>query len=170
MGADGLDLLRQTRQEKTVRRPRVVPPPKHPKAPVLEPSTGTEVSEAATPALPAPGLVDVGQTETSQAPQLPSPAAPGDASVNTDKPSAGTAPRSSGALEKRSFHVDAYVNDYLRDVEREVLDRNDRKLDVSSSAVVRLAFRVLAGQMTPAQVVDRLAATPTTDGPGRKRR
>jgi hypothetical protein len=73
-------------------------------------------------------------------------------------------------LEKRSFHVDAYVNDYLRDVEGEVFERNDRKLDVSSSAVVRLAFRVLAGQMTPAQVVDRLAATPTTDGPGRKRR
>ncbi len=71
---------------------------------------------------------------------------------------------------KRSFHVDAYVNDYLRDVEREVFERNDRKLDVSSSAVVRLAFRVLAEQMTAAQVVDRLAATPTTDGPGRKRR
>lgn len=168
MAADGLDLLRQTRQEKTVRRPRVVPPPKHPKAPVPERSAGTEETEAETPALPAPEVVDIGRTEAPQAPQLSPPAAPTHA--DTNKPSAAAPPPSSGALEKRSFHVDTYVNDYLRDVEREVFERNDRKLDVSSSAVVRLAFRVLAGQMTPAQVVDRLAATPTNDGPGRKRR
>ena len=168
MAADGLDLLRQTRQEKTVRRPRVVPPPKHPKAPVPERSAGTEETEAETPALLAPEVVDIGRTEAPQAPQLPPPAAPTHA--NTNNVSAAAPPPSSGALEKRSFHVDAYVNDYLRDVEGEVFERNDRKLDVSSSAVVRLAFRVLAGQMTPAQVVDRLAATPTNDGPGRKRR
>ena len=168
MAADGLDLLRQTRQEKTVRRPRVVPPPKHPKAPVPERSAGTEETEAETPALLAPEVVDIGRTEAPQAPQLSPPAAPTHA--DTNKPSAAAPPPSSGALEKRSFHVDTYVNDYLRDVEGEVFERNDRKLDVSSSAVVRLAFRVLAGQMTPAQVVDRLAATPTNDGPGRKRR
>jgi len=167
MAADGLDLLRQTRQERTVRRPRVVPPPKHPKAPVAERSAGTGETEAATPVLPVPEVGDISETEAPGAPQLPPPAAPTHA--NTDKPAAAPPP-SSGALEKRSFHVDTYVNDYLRDVEREVFERNDRKLDVSSSAVVRLAFRVLAEQMTAAQVVDRLAAAPTTDGPGRKRR
>ena len=151
-----------------MRRPRVVPPPKHPKAPVPERSAGTEETEPPPPVLPAPAVVDIGTTEAPQAPQLPPTAAPTHA--NTNEPSVAPPPPSSGALEKRSFHVDAYVNDYLRDVEREVFERNDRKLDVSSSAVVRLAFRVLAEQMTAAQVVDRLAATPTTDGPGRKRR
>jgi hypothetical protein len=168
MAADGLDLLRQTRRERTVRRPRVVPPPKHPKAPVPERSAGTAETEPPPPVLPAPTGVDIGTTEAPQAPQLPPTAAPTHTDIN--EPSAVAPPPSSGALEKRSFHVDAYVNDYLRDVEREVFERNDRKLDVSSSAVVRLAFRVLAEQMTAAQVVDRLAATPTSDGPGRKRR
>ena len=152
-----------------MRRPRVVPPPKHPKAPVPERSVGPEEIEASTPARLPPEVVDdIAKTEAPLAPQPPPPAAPTHA--DTNRPSAVAPVPGAGALEKRSFHVDAYVNDYLRNVEWEVFERNDRKLDVSSSAVVRLAFRVLAGQMTPAQVVDRLAATPTTDGPGRKRR
>ena len=76
----------------------------------------------------------------------------------------------SGDLEKLQFYVDDHVRDYLRDVAREVFERNDRKLDISNSAVVRLAFRVLAEHMTSSQVVDHLAAAPQRDAPGRKRR
>lgn len=161
MVTDGLDIMEQTRQTKTARRPRIVPPPIHHKAPL---SAGAGEHREAGGAAPTEldEVVDIRETPKP-------PPEPALISQQGIQGAAKAAPRG-GELEKLQFYVDDHVRGYLRDVQRVVFDRNDRKLDVSNSAVVRLAFRVLAQQMTPTQVIDHLAEAPQSDTPGRKRR
>ncbi len=166
MATDGLDLLEQSRKTKTARRARVVPPPHHPK-PAAEPDCRTE---------PA---ADAEQTPAAAGEQNREPAAAA-ASAESVRPPAGAptrsrrrrqpAPDGGGDLEKLQFYVDAPVRDYLHEVRKVVVNRNDRKLDVSASAVIRLAVHRLAGELSPEQVVDLLGSRTTTDRPGRKRR
>jgi hypothetical protein len=70
-------------------------------------------------------------------------------------------------LRPAQFYVDDRCDDYLRSIRAEALLR---RLDVSGSAVVRLALYRLMEELTPEQVADRLAE-PAADrgGSGRKR-
>lgn len=149
MASDGLAAMEQARQQKTRQR-RIVPPPLHPK--------------------PTPDLAAVeatGEGPGNAAAAITSPTSIERAAGRRPPPKPGP---STGDLEKLQFYVDDHVRQFLRAVAMEVFDRNDRRLDISNSAVTRLAFRVLADHMTVTQVVDRLADTPDSGTPGRKRR
>jgi hypothetical protein len=81
--------------------------------------------------------------------------------------SEATSDPSTAGLRAAQFYIDERCDDYLRDIRIEALTR---KLDVSGSAVVRLALHRLIEELSPGQVADRLAA-PTAErgGSGRKR-
>ncbi len=79
----------------------------------------------------------------------------------------------SGTVEppvKMTFYVDQAMDRYLEDVRIRGLTSRP-KVDVSRSAVVRLALRRLREEMNPEQVKTLLAAQPTDPTKtGRKRR
>lgn len=73
-----------------------------------------------------------------------------------------------GPLRPAQFYIDDAIDGYLRSIRAEALVR---KLDVTGSAVVRLALHRLMQELTPQQVTNRLAepAAPRSSA-GRKRR
>jgi len=71
---------------------------------------------------------------------------------------------------KLTLYLDQDIDRYLEDVRIQGLTAQPR-VDVSRSAVVRLALRRLRSEMTPDQVKSLLAAQPTNGArTGRKRR
>jgi hypothetical protein len=71
-------------------------------------------------------------------------------------------------LRAASVYLEQRHDDYLRAVRAEGFSR---RLDVTASAVVRLALNRLASEMTPGEVADHLTRQPVVDhAPGRKRR
>lgn len=71
-------------------------------------------------------------------------------------------------LRAVSVYLEQRHDDYLRAARAEGFSR---RLDVTASAVVRLALNRLASEMTPGEVADHLARQPLVDqASGRKRR
>jgi hypothetical protein len=71
-------------------------------------------------------------------------------------------------LRAASVYLEQRHDDYLRAARAEGFSR---RLDVTASAVVRLALNRLASEMTPGEVADHLARQPLVDqASGRKRR
>jgi len=71
-------------------------------------------------------------------------------------------------LRAAQFYVDGESDEYLRKVRAEALAR---RLDVTASAVVRLALHRLMSELTPQQVADQLTEPPAwQEGVGRRRR
>ena len=71
-------------------------------------------------------------------------------------------------LRAAQFYVDGESDEYLRSVRAEALTR---RLDVTASAVVRLAMHRLMRELTPRQVADFLTDPPAwQEGAGRRRR
>lgn len=156
---NGLASLTQARQ----RARRTMPPPRHPAAPRHLTSADTQPNYQA----------DSAKTDE----QLPTPPAPL-ASVAgvpgpVDPPAGDKPPATATAIEppvKMTFYVDQAMDRYLEDVRIQGLTSRP-KVDVSRSAVVRLALRRLREEMNPEQVKALLAAQPTDPTrTGRKRR
>lgn len=89
-------------------------------------------------------------------------------SAAPDETSASQATSAAGTLRPAQFYIDDAIDGYLRSVRAEALVR---KLDVTGSAVVRLAVHRLMQELTVQQVTARLAepAAPRSSA-GRKRR
>lgn len=176
---DGLASLTQARQ----RARRVMPPPRHPAI-----SASDSSSPARTPDGPAPAA-DSSRTGSSSAaasgddartrppatePRTRLSAVPAAAGqVPAGDPVAASAPAERQPVEpavKLTLYVDADLDRYLEDVRIHGLTSRP-KVDVSRSAVVRLALRRLRDDMTSEQVKTLLAEQPTDPTrTGRKRR
>ncbi len=156
---NGLASLTQARQ----RARRTMPPPRHPAAPRHLTSSDTQPDDQAD---------DAGSDE-----QLPTPPPPlarvERAPEPADPPAGEGTPATPAAVEppvKMTFYVDQDIDRYLEDVRIQGLTSRP-KVDVSRSAVVRLALRRLREEMNPEQVKALLAAQPTDPTrTGRKRR
>ncbi|NNM96395.1 MAG: hypothetical protein HKL89_02155 [Candidatus Dormibacteraeota bacterium] len=75
-----------------------------------------------------------------------------------------------GATFKVTLYVDQDTDEFMEAARVKGLTSRP-KVDVSRSAVVRLALRRLMDEMSPAEVKSFLAAEPVrSTGPGRKRR
>ncbi len=156
---NGLASLTQARQ----RARRTMPPPRHPAAPRHLTSADTRPSDQPH---------DPGTEE--QPPTSPAPLARAARAPEQVEPVAGEdVSATSGTVEppvKMTFYVDQAMDRYLEDVRIQGLTSRP-KVDVSRSAVVRLALRRLREEMDPAQVKALLAAQPTDPTKtGRKRR
>lgn len=127
---------------------RSMPPPRHPIPP-----------DAAAPAeasSPSPAELDGGFTE--KPPLMPGPTPP------------APSPEATGATFKVTLYVDRQTDEFMEATRVEGL-MSRPKVDVSRSAVVRLALRRLMDEMSTAEVkalLERQAVRST--GPGRKRR
>lgn len=85
-----------------------------------------------------------------------------------DETFASQAASAAGPLRPAQFYIDDSIDGYLRSIRAEALVR---KLDVTGSAVVRLAMHRLMQELTPQQVTNRLAEpTAPRSSAGRKRR
>ncbi len=159
---NGLASLTQARQ----RARRTMPPPRHPAAPRHLTSADTQPNdqphdpgtEERPPTPPAP------LTRVARVPEQ----------VERVEPVAGEdVSATSGTVEppvKMTFYVDQAMDRYLEEVRIHGLTSRP-KVDVSRSAVVRLALRRLREEMNPEQVKTLLAAQPTDPTKtGRKRR
>jgi len=156
---NGLASLSQARQ----RARRTMPPPRHPAAPRHLTSADTHPDDQAD---------DAGNDEQPATP--PPPLARVDrAPESVDPPAVDGTPATPAAVEppvKMTFYVDQDIDRYLEDVRIQGLTSRP-KVDVSRSAVVRLALRRLRDDMNPEQVKALLAAQPTDPTrTGRKRR
>jgi len=156
---NGLASLTQARQ----RARRTMPPPRHPAAPRHLTSADTQPNHQAH------------DRETEE--QLPTPPAPlarvSRAPEQVEAVASDGPPATATAVEppiKMTFYVDQDMDRYLEDVRIQGLTSRP-KVDVSRSAVVRLALRRLREEMNPEQVKALLAAQPTDPTKtGRKRR
>jgi len=162
---NGLASLSEARQ----RARRTMPPPRHP-APRHLTSADTQTSDTQSD--------EQGDPDTSGGPPAPATASRPTTRVNrapdpVEAPVAEGSPAAPPAVEppvKMTFYVGQDIDRYLEDVRIQGLTSRP-KVDVSRSAVVRLALRRLREEMTPEQVKTLLAAQPTDPTkPGRKRR
>lgn len=161
--SDGLSALEGKRAEAVGRRRRQAPPPRHPRAATDEPEAVVDLREDASgdDQLPVPEAA--GNPETG-----PAPAATVGRPRARPTPKGGGTAETEGALRPAQFYVGAQVDDYLRQVRSQAVVR---RLDVTASAVVRLAMERLMAELTPEQVTERLAQpVATRPGSGRKRR
>lgn len=144
---NGLASLNQARE----RARRTMPPPRYPARQL-----------AAAPEQPDPDPVTPQQLPSVEPPRPPEPPV-------TPTQTAQPAPAVNPPV-KLTFYVDEDMDRYLEEVRIHGL--TDRpKVDISRSAVVRLALRRLREEMTAEQVKTLLAAQPTDTGrTGRKRR
>lgn len=178
---DGLAILQDRRERQSNRG---APPPRHPRGASV--STSDDVTDA-EPSSALGSVVDL--TSVQPKPQVQVQPEPGDEPKSGDEVSepaivarSEITTRRSGARKPKSesppalattglraaqFYIDDRCDDYLRDIRVQALVR---KLDVSGSAVVRLALHRLMEQLSSTQVADRLA-TPVGEraGSGRKR-
>lgn len=146
---NGLASLAQARQ----RARRTMPPPRHPAAPLHLASADTQPNDQSL----GPGTEE----------QLPTPATPlarvARAPEQVEPVASEDVSATSGTVEppvKMTFYVDQAMDRYLEDVRIQGLTSRP-KVDVSRSAVVRLALRRLREDMNPEQVKTLLAAQPT---------
>jgi len=106
---------------------------------------------------------------TVEDPDPPDPAAPPAAARPKQRRPAPPAPET-GATVKVTLYVDRDTDEFMEAARVEGLTARP-KVDVSRSAVVRLALRRLMDEMSPAEVKTLLAGQAVrSTGPGRKRR
>lgn len=153
MTADvGLDQMEQQRQ----RVRRQPPPPRHPK-PAADASTGEGVITSKAHQ-PEPKLLPVADDEANR----------GSGSTAAAAGAEWVPVPPAGELRPTPIRFDARTQQYLRE---QGADSKLRGLNVSASAVVRLAMSRLIREVSPQQVNDLLAdAVSERPGPGRKRR
>jgi hypothetical protein len=164
---------------KRERARRSMPPPRHP---VKTPAAG------AAEELPTPANADVagshGPPPAPAAPTQPSGGPPDrlPEAVTASAPAAPTSPapteqaaekpssESAGAPVRVTLYVDRQADEFMEAAR--ILGLSARpKVDISRSAVVRLAMRRLMADMTPEQVKQLLERQEVrADGPGRKLR
>lgn len=162
---NGLATLSDARQ----RARRTMPPPRHPVArdeDSPKPSSATTAPRAEEHPAPSPVADSQPRAEATASPR------PDTAVRPPSKPAVRSA-ASDVVVEppvKLTLYLDQDIDRYLEDVRIQGLTSRPR-VDVSRSAVVRLALRRLRAEMTPEQVKTLLAGQPT-DGSrtGRKRR
>lgn len=152
-GLAGLTQLEQRREAAAVtggRRQRQVPPPKNPKAALPDPLPPAPAAAALdTSAESAPELAADPETSTRPAPVPATPAAAG---------------------VKVTLYVDGVTDEFMEAARIEGLTARP-KVDISRSAVVRLALRRLMAEMSPAEVKALLERQEVDNSrPGRKRR
>ena len=152
---NGLASLAQARE----RARRTMPPPRHPAPRPLDsvPNPGDTAPRTGG------AHVGAGATQASHHPD-------GHGEVELASPGRVTTAIAVQPPVKLTFYVDEELDRYLEDVRIQGLTARP-KVDISRSAVVRLALRRLQDEMTPEQVKTLLAAQPTETGrTGRKRR
>lgn len=154
---------------KRERARRAMPPPRHPRpnsapdgavptdaAPRTPDEPVAEPPEAATPG---------GDQEAAQTPTPTGPAAP-----ETAPPTPSPSPEETGATFKVTLYVDRATDEFMEAARVAGLTSRP-KVDVSRSAVMRLALRRLMDDMTSDQVKQHLESQVVrTTGPGRRRR
>lgn len=157
---NGLASLTHARE----RARRTMPPPRHPAPRRLD-----SVPEV-------PDAVDAKTASRTDEPQEPAdethPGQRPDGHREPEAASPGRTPTPTAVQPpvKLTFYVDEELDRYLENVRIQGLTARP-KVDISRSAVVRLALRRLQDEMTPEQVKTLLAAQPTETGrTGRKRR
>ncbi len=142
------DGLADLEERRTTRRRRQPPPPRHPR-PVDDVTTPTPQE---TP--PPAGREDAPDATPATPP--PSP------------PVFSPQPLPPAPLRAAQFYIDGDSDEYLRHVRAEALAR---RLDVTASAVVRLALHRLMRELNPPQGAAQLAEPPAwQEGAGRRRR
>ena len=157
---DGLSALQAKRDEATGRRHRQAPPPRHPRAVVDLDEPVVDVREDAAQDVETPSTQPAVDEQASERPAMVRKA-PG-------RPKKADAASRDQSLRPAQFYVGAEVDDYLRQVRSQALVR---RLDVTASAVVRLAMERLMTDFTPEQITDQLAQPLAGQkGAGRKRR
>jgi hypothetical protein len=172
---DGLSILQGRREQQSNRG---APPPRHPRRvsvatsdtdSAAEPSPVIDLtSDQAEDDSEAQPVLEPQRADEPSKPKISPRSDPARRRSSVRKPIPERTPASATTgLRAAQFYVDDRCDDYLRDIRVEALVR---KLDVSGSAVVRLALHRLMEELSPAQVADRLA-TPTAErsGSGRKR-
>jgi hypothetical protein len=154
-GLAGLTQLEQRREAAAVtggRRQRQVPPPKNPKA----------APPAPPPPAPAPPAAAL-ETSAESAPELA-------ADHGTSTLPAPVPPAPTAAGVKVTLYVDGVTDEFMEAARIEGLTARP-KVDISRSAVVRLALRRLMAEMSPAEVKALLERQEVDNSrPGRKRR
>lgn len=131
---------------------RSMPPPRHPVA------------------VPAPAKSDKARDEDGTQPPQPPLAAPMTAASPRTKAAPPPAAGEVGAPVKVTLYVDRQADDFMEAARVEGLIARP-KVDISRSAVVRLALRRLMNDMTPSEVKALLESQEVRGtGPGRKRR
>lgn len=149
---------------KRERAKRSMPPPRHP---VKTSSAG------AAEELPAPANTEGSPVARfdgpSEAVTASAPAAQA-SSTPTERAAEKPAPESAGAPVRVTLYVDRQADEFMEAAR--ILGLSSRpKVDISRSAVVRLAMRRLMADMTPEQVKELLERQEVrADGPGRKLR
>lgn len=129
--------------------------------------------ERARRSMPAPrhpvtteGRAPVSETTSSAAAPEPAPGAAGE----PEPPRADPPPAELAAMSKVTLYVDRDTDEFMEATRVAGLTSRP-KVDVSRSAVVRLALRRLMDEMSPAEVKALLAGQVVrSTGPGRKRR
>lgn len=162
---DGLSALQGKRAEAVERRRRQAPPPRHPRVvedPPTEDVVDLRIGEEPDVAPPVPQPAEQPPEVTAQ------PSQSGGRSRSSAPRKSSSAHQADQALRPAQFYVGVEVDRYLREVRSQAVVR---RLDVTASAVVRLAMERLMAELTPEQVTDQLAQ-PLADhkGAGRKRR
>lgn len=164
---DGLASLSAQRN----RARRSMPPPRHPVAVdgAREASkAGQAVSEADQVGEPVPTAASLTAVPASS--KEDAEPAGAEANVNESSAPASRAPAVMGAPVKVTLYIDRDSDEFMEAVRVEGLVAQP-KVDVSRSAVVRLALRRLMGEMSAADVKALLErAEVRNSGPGRKRR
>lgn len=129
--------------------------------------------ERARRSMPAPRHPVTGGDSAVEDVTLPTPPAAPVAPASVAAPRQGRptpAPAELGATFKVTLYVDRDTDEFMEAVRVEGLTSRP-KVDVSRSAVMRLALRRLMDEMSPAEVKTLLAGqTVRSTGPGRKRR
>ena len=142
---DGLASLSAQRE----RARRSMPVPRHPvSARDAVDSVPTDGAATAVAGLPAPPAASITEPEA----QRPGPS-----------------PADTGTTYKVTLYVDRATDEFMEAARVEGLTSRP-KVDVSRSAVVRLALRRLMENMSPAEVKALLEGQAVRAGPGRKRR
>jgi hypothetical protein len=164
-GADGLaelDKRRQRRRPLAPRNPRLAPSPAPSSEPLVD-LTETSNSEAGERTEPDPEV----SPETTRPPAPAVKAAgrrprSGDQTKAPEQDEAGPEP-----LRLAQFYVTPAIDKYLRAVRAEALTQD---LDVTASAVARMALQRLADETTPEELVRQLGEPKKGRGRGRPRR
>jgi len=152
---DGLADLDDRRNSRRRRQP---PTPRHPRP--AEPASDDKEGSPA----PASPTALVEDDQPGAAPPHPESSPPASNAVAHPQ----VAPAVATPLRAAQFYVDGESDEYLRKVRAEALAR---RLDVTASAVVRLALHRLMSELTPQQVADQLTEPPAwQEGVGRRRR
>ncbi len=164
-GADGLaelDKRRQRRRPLAPRNPRPAPSPASPPDPVVD-LTETPTTEAGERAVADPQVTP--ETSRSRPRAANAGSRPPQGDEQTKAPERDQeAPE---PLRLAQFYVTSAIDKYLRAVRAEALTQD---LDVTASAVARMALQRLADETTPQELVRQLGEPKKGRARGRPRR